>query len=218
MPMSEQQLKDALKVYFIMGSTNCKGRCPKEVLSKAIKGGITMFQFREKGIGALKGVEKYKLAQELQVICNRSNIPFIINDDIELALSLNADGVHIGQEDEPAQTVREKLNNKILGISVHNIQEARQAIENGADYFGVGPVFPTTTKEDTDKVQGVSIISELRTHGINTPIVGIGGITAENAESVMEAGADGVSVITAISHEDYVETASRRLKETVLGN
>lgn len=214
---SQQKLKNALKVYFIMGSTNCNGRCPKEVLSAAIKGGITMFQFREKGDGALTGQEKYALAEELQFICKEADIPFIVNDDIELALSINADGVHIGQDDEPAQHVREKLKNKILGISVHNIQEARQEIKNGADYFGVGPIYSTKTKEDANKVQGLTIITELRASGITTPIVGIGGITADKAASVIDAGADGVSIITAISHADDIEIASRRLKESVLG-
>ena len=108
------------------------------------------------------------MAEELQFICKEANIPFIVNDDIELALSINADGVHIGQDDEPAQHVREKLKNKILGISVHNIQEARQEIKNGADYFGVGPIYPTKTKEDANKVQGLTIITELRASGITT--------------------------------------------------
>ncbi|WP_338469328.1 thiamine phosphate synthase [Niallia sp. XMNu-256] len=212
---SKYDVKNALKVYFIMGSNNCNGRCPKEVLFQAIEGGITMFQFREKGEGSLKGIEKIKLAEELQMICQQANIPFIVNDDIELALLLNADGVHIGQEDEPAQNVREKLRDKIVGISVHNIQEAKQAIKNGADYFGVGPIFPTVTKKDTNKVQGIRIISELRKNGIHIPLVGIGGITTENASSVIKAGADGISIITAISHAENVELAAKKLSESV---
>src|SRR3954447_12015816 len=117
-------LRESLHVYFIMGSTNCL-KNPVEVLKEAIAGGITFFQFREKGEGALTGVEKYRLAKELQSICSESHIPFIVNDDIELALEINADGAHIGQEDEPVKTVRDRIGEgKILGISVHSTEEA----------------------------------------------------------------------------------------------
>ena len=208
-------LKRALKLYFILGSANCMGRSPSKILTEAIEGGITMFQFREKGTGALTGSEKYGLAEELQNICKKASIPFIVNDDIELALALHADGIHIGQDDEPAQLVRERMKGKILGISVHNMKEAQQAISVGADYFGVGPIFPTSTKEDTNDVQGVKVISEFRTNGITIPIVGIGGITGENAASVIEAGADGVSVITAISQAENVQIAASRIRENI---
>jgi thiamine-phosphate pyrophosphorylase len=211
----KENLKRALKLYFILGSANCMGRSPSKVLSEAIEGGITMFQFREKGTGALTGSEKYGLAEELQNICKKASIPFIVNDDIELALALHADGIHIGQDDEPAQLVRERMKGKILGISVHNMKEAQQAISVGADYFGVGPIFPTSTKEDTNDVQGVKVISEFRTNGITIPIVGIGGITSENAASVIEAGADGVSVITAISQAENVQIAASRIRENI---
>jgi thiamine-phosphate pyrophosphorylase len=211
----KENLKRALKLYFILGSANCMGRSPSKVLSEAIEGGITMFQFREKGTGALTGSEKYGLAEELQNICKKASIPFIVNDDIELALALHADGIHIGQDDEPAQLVRERMKGKILGISVHNMKEAQQAISVGADYFGVGPIFPTSTKEDTNDVQGVKVISEFRTNGITIPIVGIGGITGENAASVIEAGADGVSVITAISQAENVQIAASRIRENI---
>lgn len=212
--MSEEALRTFLRVYFIMGSINCK-KDPVEVLSEAIAGGISLFQFREKGNGALEGDKKYALAEELQFICKKRQIPFIVNDDIDLALALNADGVHIGQEDDPIEVVREKIKDKILGVSVHNIEEATIALEQGADYFGVGPIFPTKTKETSNPVQGVSIIHELRSYGFTIPIVGIGGITAKNAASVIQAGADGVSVITAISHTENVKTAANEIKEKV---
>ena len=211
----KENLKSALKLYFILGSVNCMERSPSKVLSEAIEGGITMFQFREKGKDALTGSEKYALAEELQDICKKADIPFIVNDDIELALALNADGIHIGQDDEPAGKVRERMKDKILGISVHNMKEAGQAIAAGADYFGVGPIFPTSTKKDTNDVQGVKIISEFRTNGITIPIVGIGGITGENAASVIEAGADGVSIISAISQAENIQLAAKRIRENI---
>ena len=215
MKMNEEALRSALRLYFIMGSLNCR-KHPAEVLTEAIAGGITFFQFREKGNGALKGKQKYALAEELQFICKKSQIPFIVNDDIELALALNADGVHIGQDDEKIEVVRKKIGKKILGVSVHNIEEAKTAVQNGADYFGVGPIFPTKTKEDTNPVQGLSIIQELRSEGYTLPLVGIGGIHAQNAASVIEAGADGISLISAISLAHHVQEAARELAQKVL--
>ncbi|MDN3015366.1 thiamine phosphate synthase [Paenibacillus sp. BSR1-1] len=211
-----KNLRDYLKVYFIMGSPNCL-KDPAEVLKEAIAGGITLFQFREKGEGALTGEDKNTLARELQSICREHHIPFIVNDDIELALAIDADGVHIGQEDESVKTVRKKIGDKLLGVSVHSTEEAMTAIREGADYFGIGPVFPTKTKVDAKPSRGTELIETLRKNGYQTPIVGIGGITAENARSVVEAGADGVSVITAISHEKSPLEAAKKLKGAVTG-
>ncbi|WP_141432840.1 thiamine phosphate synthase [Bacillus sp. 03113] len=207
-------LRKALKVYFIMGSTNCFEN-PIDVLKEAISGGITFFQFREKGEGALIGAEKVTLAKELQRICKEHQVPFIVNDDIELAIVLDADGVHIGQEDEPISAVREKIGNKILGVSVHTMEEAETALQNGADYFGIGPVFATQTKKDARPTQGTQLIEALRSKGVQIPIVGIGGITTDNASSVVKAGADGVSVITAISHANSPAAAARVLRKKV---
>lgn len=207
-----ENLRKILKIYFIMGSVNCKNNNPAEILKEAIAGGITLFQYREKGESALKGGEKIALAKELQAICRNHQIPFIVNDDIELALSIDADGVHIGQEDESVETVRTRIGKqKILGVSVHSIEEAQAAIRDGADYFGIGPVFLTTTKSDAKASQGTKLIEALRAEGYTIPIVGIGGITAENASSVVEAGADGVSVITAISQAVSPRSAAKAL-------
>lgn len=210
------ELRDALKVYFIMGSNNCL-KDPREVLEEAIKGGITLFQFREKGENALQGEAKFRLAKELQQLCRNAEIPFIVNDDIDLALALDADGVHIGQEDEPVETVRERIGEKILGVSVHTKAEAFAALRDGADYFGIGPVFQTMTKSDAKAVQGTTLIQELRKQGVTIPIVGIGGIIAKNAASVVEAGADGVSVITAISKTPSPLEAAKALAKSVKG-
>jgi thiamine-phosphate pyrophosphorylase len=199
--ISNEKMRELLRVYFIMGSNNCQ-KAPLEVITEALEGGITLFQFREKGKGALTGEKKY-------------NVPFIVNDDVDLAIALDADGVHIGQEDESAERVREKIGDKILGVSVHNLEEARKAIAQGADYIGVGPVFPTKTKEDAKEVQGTSLILSLRKNGIQIPMVGIGGINAENASEVIKAGADGVSVITAISLAESPFESSKQLAMTV---
>jgi thiamine-phosphate pyrophosphorylase len=212
--ISPEQMKNLLKLYFIAGSTNCFAE-PVKVLEDAISGGITIFQYREKGEGCLNDFEKLELGKELQEVCRQSGIPFIVNDDLELALELDADGIHIGQEDEDAALVRGKIGNKILGVSVHTLEEAETAKLAGADYFGVGPIFPTATKKDTRPVQGTALLEQLKDFGI--PIVGIGGINADNAGAVMAAGADGVSVITAISQAGDVKEAAIRLKKIVCG-
>lgn len=207
-------LRNNLKVYFIMGSNNCVIK-PVDVLTEAIEGGVTFFQFREKGTGALSGEDKRRLAIELQSICKQNSIPFIVNDDVELALSIDADGVHIGQEDETIENVRQRFGDKILGVSVHSEEEAEAAISAGADYLGIGPIFSTTTKEDAKPAAGVSLIQLLREKDILIPIVGIGGITSTNASSVMDAGADGVAVITAISHADSPRGQTKELVQAV---
>ena len=110
----QQQIKQQLSVYFIMGTTNTS-RHPLDVVKEAIQGGITMFQFREKGEGALQGEEKKQLARDIQALCQEANVPFIVNDDVQLAVDLDADGVHVGQEDTNAQDVRQRIGNKLLG-------------------------------------------------------------------------------------------------------
>lgn len=200
-----------------MGSNNCY-KAPEQVLKEAIAGGITLFQFREKGNGAFVGDEKYQLAKSLQQICRTNGIPFIVNDDVDLAMELNADGIHVGQDDESVENIRKKIGNKILGVSAHSIEEAKKAVDCGADYLGIGPIFPTSTKEDAKAVQGTSLIEKLRENHFSIPLVGIGGITPFNAQVVMEAGADGVSVITAISKEKNITEAARLLKMNVLGH
>ncbi|MDP4164237.1 MAG: thiamine phosphate synthase [Bacillota bacterium] len=214
MRVTSENLRKQLKVYFIMGSNNCL-MDPLEVIREALEGGVTIFQFREKGNKALTGAEKTKLAKSIHALCREYGVPFIVNDDIELALALQADGVHIGQEDEGASLVRARIGTGILGVSVHSVEEAKKAVAEGADYLGIGPIFPTSTKEDAKDANGTALIETLRSQGISIPIVGIGGITADNAGIVMEAGADGVSVITAISMAESPVESTRSLATAV---
>lgn len=211
----QHEIEEFLQLYFIMGSTNCK-KDPVYVLKQAIEGGITLFQFREKGVGALEGLKKKKLAEKLHRVCKDAGIPFIINDDVELAVELYADGIHVGQEDLAANLVREKAADMILGVSTHTIGEAEKAIEDGADYLGLGPIYPTVSKDDARAVSGLTIIENFRKNGIIIPIVGIGGITAANARDVIQAGANGVSLISAIAAADDVKKASEELKRAVI--
>lgn len=207
--MNSEHLRDLLKVYFIMGSVNCR-KAPVKILQEAVAGGITMFQFREKGSGSLSNKAKFNLGRRLQKICHANGVPFIVNDDIDLAIALDADGIHVGQEDTPAKALRQLLGeNKIIGVSAHTLEEAKQAITDGADYLGVGPIYPTSSKDDARAVQGTQIINELRSSGITIPLVGIGGITLHNAAPVMAAGADGISIISAIAGAEDIPTTVR---------
>ncbi|WP_353733609.1 thiamine phosphate synthase [Rossellomorea vietnamensis] len=204
-------LRDSLSCYFVMGSTNCTDD-PRKVLRDALSSGVTMFQFREKGENCLTGTEAVNLAADLHAICKEHKVPYIVNDNIDLALEIEADGVHIGQEDGDAEEIRKRMgSSKILGISAHSLTEANAAIKAGADYLGVGPMYPTMTKNDTRPVSGPILIEELKTYGIQLPIVGIGGINANNAAEVLHAGADGVAVISCLSSSRDPKSSVRNL-------
>ncbi|WLV25576.1 thiamine phosphate synthase [Aciduricibacillus chroicocephali] len=196
-----------LRKYFVMGSQNCV-RAPGMLLEEAARSGITAFQFREKGPGSVFGGDKIRLGKRFRDICKRYNIPFIINDDIELIDFLEADGIHLGQQDAKADEIRAKYPDLIIGLSVSNMEEAKSPQIEYADYLGAGPVFWTATKVDAKQATGVEWIEQLRVLYPDKPIVGIGGIKPENAQSVLEAGADGVAIISAI-------TRSKNVQETI---
>ncbi|EPZ39366.1 MULTISPECIES: thiamine phosphate synthase [Anoxybacillus] len=208
-------MKQKLSLYFVMGSVDCT-KDPLAVLDEAIEGGITMFQFREKGKGALTGVEKYRLAEKLFERCLAHNIPFIVNDDVDLALALQADGVHVGQEDEAAERVRDRIGDRYLGVSVHNLNEVKQALSARADYVGLGPIFPTVSKKDAKQACGLAMIKHIRAHEKHVPLVAIGGITQQTAKQVIEAGADGIAVISAICRAEQIREQTKRLYEIVM--
>ncbi|MEK4852590.1 thiamine phosphate synthase [Paenibacillus sp. FSL H7-0756] len=213
--IDSEDIRRLLKLYFIMGSVNCR-LSPEDTLTAAADGGITLFQFREKGPSALKGAALLHLGQQLRQICRAYNIPFIVNDDLELAAALDADGIHVGQDDLPARLIREQLGeHKIIGVSAHNLTEARQAIADGADYLGIGPVYPTSSKDDAQAVRGTTVIEELRRSGLTIPVVGIGGITLENAPPVIRAGADGISIISAIAGAEDIRETTRRFAQLI---
>ncbi|WP_068785272.1 thiamine phosphate synthase [Paenibacillus phocaensis] len=208
--MEVDRLRKLLRTYLVIGSPNCR-EDPLQVLEAALDGGVTLVQFREKGPGALAGEPLRALAVQLQAACRRRGVPFLVNDDVELALAIDADGVHVGQEDETAARVRARIGDRILGVSAHTAAEAERAVEQGADYLGIGPIYPTASKADAKPPQGPAVLRELRALGIAVPLVGIGGITAETAGEVIRAGADGVAVISAITLADEVREAASRL-------
>ncbi|UJW56981.1 thiamine phosphate synthase [Bacillus sp. A116_S68] len=213
---TQDDVKSRLRLYFICGSTNVNRPLPT-ILREAISGGITMFQFREKGTNSLTGDKKLALACELQVICQEHHIPFIINDDVALAVKLNADGIHVGQGDESAASVREKIGrDKILGVSANTLADAKQAIKDGATYIGTGPMYETSSKDDADDVCGPERIKEFRQRGLTIPIVAIGGITADNTPPILAAGANGVSIISAIAGASSPAEAAARFNKAIV--
>ena len=199
-----------------MGSQDCMKWTPEETLTLAIEGGITCFQYREKGTSTLGDIEKYRLGTKLRDLCGEHEIPFIVNDDLPLAIALEADGIHVGQEDEKASYAREKIGpNKLLGVSTHTIAEGIQAVHDGADYLGIGPIYPTISKADTVKQQSPSVFTEFRKAGISLPFVAIGGINSTNAEFVMKSGANGLAIISDICRAKDISEHTKRLRRIV---
>lgn len=199
-----------LNKYFIMGTINCK-RDPLLVLEDALQAGITIFQLREKGKNALKGDEYIQFARQCQKLCKIYNVPFIINDDVELALTLDADGIHVGQEDTEVEKFRSFAENKIVGVSVHTMEQLELAMANGADYAGIGPIYQTTSKDDARASVGLKLLEEAKSQYPKFPIVAIGGISTENSFTVRQTGVNGVAVISAISQSNNVNETVNRL-------
>lgn len=204
--------KQLLETYFIMGSQDVVGN-PLNLLEEALKNGVTLFQWREKGTHSLTGYAYVQFARDCQALCKRYDVPFIVNDDVELAIQLDADGIHVGQDDVDAKKVREQLPYKILGVSVHTQKELQQAIQDGADYVGIGPIFSTQSKKDAKKPAGTTFLSEAAQSTPTLPIVAIGGIQPEHVYDLRQAGADGVSIISAISKAENPGEATQAFRK-----
>lgn len=207
--------REDLAVYFIMGSDNCGESDPLYVLNEALVGGITCFQYREKGLTAKVGEEKEALARAMQRLCQKFNVPFIVNDDLELALTLKADGIHVGQDDYSVDQIKAVApDDFIIGVSATSDKEAVQAVRDGADYIGVGPIKPTRTKDDAKTPIGLEGIRSIRAVVNDQPLVAIGGIGLNDVFDILRSGADGVSVISAISLADNPRRVVQLMRET----
>ena len=179
---------------------------------EAILGGTTFLQIREK---ELNEADFEKEALELQALCKKYKIPFIVNDNVELAKKIDADGVHVGQEDMNACKVRELLGpNKILGVSAQTVEEAILAEKQGADYLGVGAVFPTGSKSDAIDVSHETLKAICK--AVKIPVVAIGGITKDNLCQLKGSGIAGISVISAIFAQKDIKAAAEELKKRTL--
>lgn len=176
-------------------------------IEEAIKGGTTVVQLREKTADTL---DFYDLALKVKEITSKYNVPLIINDRVDIALAIDADGVHVGQSDMPCEVTRKLIGeDKILGVSASTIDEAKKAQKDGADYIGTGAVFPTQTKDDADSVtkQELKEIVE----SIDIPVVAIGGINIENAHELADTGISGLSVVSAIMSSNNPRKSSEEL-------
>ncbi|RAI79844.1 thiamine phosphate synthase [Macrococcoides goetzii] len=194
-----------LRVYFIAGTQDTSDGNLERVLQEALEAGITLYQFREKGPNALTGEAKEILARKLFEKCKAKGVPFIVNDDIELAKKIDADGIHLGQDDEKIENIIEDFNDKIIGLSVGNFAEYDQSDLTHVDYIGVGPVYETSSKSDAKKPGGIELIRKMRLYDEDIPIVAIGGITSTNSEMIIAAGADGISTISSITKSDDIK-------------
>ena len=174
----------------------------------ALKGGVTCVQLREKELDEAAFLQE---AKDIQALCRRYGVPFIVNDNVDIAVACGADGVHVGQEDMEAGEVRRRVGeNMILGVSVHTVEEARRAVQNGADYLGLGAVFPTSTKTDVD----VMPRETLRTIccAVDVPIVAIGGLNRGNILQLSGSGVDGVALVSAIFGAENIEESCQELR------
>ena len=176
-------------------------------IEEAIKGGTTVVQIREKTAATL---DFYNLALKVKEITTKYNVPLIINDRVDVALAIDADGVHVGQSDMPCDVTRRLIGeNKILGVSAATIEEAQKAQKDGADYIGTGAVFPTQTKDDAPSVTKQELKEIV--DSIDIPVVAIGGITLENAHELVDTGISGLSVVSAIMSSDNPKKSSEEL-------
>lgn len=176
-------------------------------IEEAIKGGVTVVQIREKTADTL---DFYNLALKVKEITTKYDVPLIVNDRVDIALAIDADGVHVGQSDMPCDVTRKLIGqNKILGVSAATVKEAKKAENDGADYIGTGAVFPTATKDDADSVTK----DELKeiVESIDIPVVAIGGINLNNARELNDTGIAGLSVVSAIMSSDNPKKSSQEL-------
>ena len=194
-------------VYLVTDRNVLKGKKLIAAIEESIKGGAGIIQLREKNISSR---EFLNIAEEVKQITDKYDIPLIINDRIDIALAVNASGVHLGQEDMPCKKARKILGkDMIIGVSAHNLEEALKAQEDGADYIGCGAVFTTTTKSDTTNIE-ISDIKRIK-ESIKIKMVAIGGINEENISKLQGTGIDGVAVVSAILSKENIKKATEEL-------
>ena len=179
-----------------------------EQVESALKGGVTCVQLREK---ELDEEEFLKEAMELSALCRKYGVPFFVNDNVEIAIKCHADGIHVGQEDMEVAKVRQRVgDDMMIGVSVHSVEEALEAVRNGADYLGVGAMFSTATKTDVDVLPKETLSSICA--AVDIPVVAIGGINKSNISQLSGTGVDGVALVSAIFAAEDIESECRQLR------
>ncbi len=200
--------REMMRLYAVTDRSWLNGQTLYEQVEQALKGGVTLVQLREKGLGAEQFLQE---ARQIQQLCRRFGVPLIINDSIEVALAVDADGVQLGQDDANAAQARQLLGkDKIIGVSAHNVQEALQAVQDGADYLGSGAVFGSGTKTNVSTLP-MQTLREICS-AVPIPVVAIGGITEQNLQHLSGSGISGAAVVSAIFAQENIEEAAIRLR------
>ena len=201
--------KKDLLLYAVTDRSWLGGHTLYQDVEAAIKGGATFIQLREKNLDEAHFLEE---AKEIKELCKKYQVPFVINDNVDIALAMDADGVHVGQSDMEAGAVREKLGpDKIIGVSAQTVEQALLAEQKGADYLGVGAVFPTGSKDDAVEVSHETL--KAICEAVKIPVIAIGGISRKNVMELKGSGICGVAVISAIFAKPDIEAAAKELKE-----
>lgn len=206
-----KSIKEAMALYAVTDRGWLKDQTLLEQVKEALEGGATFVQLREKKLDEETFLQE---AIEIQKLCKEYDVPFVVNDNVEIAYKMNADGVHVGQKDMEAGKVREKLGpDKIIGVTANTVETALRAQESGADYIGVGAVFGTTTKEDAETITHEQL-KEICA-AVDIPVVAIGGISKDNVLQLAGTGIDGIAVVSAIFAQADIVSATKELKEKV---
>lgn len=201
--------KSSLLLYAVTERSWLKNRTLHDAVEEALKAGVTFLQLREKNLDYDSFLQ---LAIEIKKIADKYNVPFVINDNVDVAIACGADGVHVGQEDMDAKEVRKIIGpDKILGVSAETVEQAIRAEQSGADYLGVGAVFPSPTKLDAEVVSFETLKEICKT--VSIPVVAIGGINEDNAMRLAGSGIAGIAVISAIFAKDDITAAVKKLRE-----
>ncbi len=199
-------------LYLVTDRGLSKGRRTFDIVRQAIQGGVTVVQLREKTASTREFLEE---AEIIISLCHDNNVPLIINDRLDIALAIDADGVHLGQDDMPIHFARKIIGkNKIIGVSAFTENEALEARRNGADYIGVSPIFTTPTKPELEQGLGLEGLRKIK-RVVDIPLVAIGGLDRQNAYDIIRAGAAGVAVVSAIVSADDPERAARDIKSEI---
>lgn len=194
-------------IYLVTDDGCLQGRALLDCVSEALDGGVTLVQYRAK---TASSAEMYAEALQLKALCDSFNVPLIINDRLDIAMAVGAAGVHLGQDDLPCAAARKILGEDyIIGVSAHNPAEAKAALQSGADYLGCGAVFGTATKADVKKLGTEGLEAICKAKGL--PVVGIGGVTADNYREVRAAGADGAAIVSGILAQPDIRAMVRAI-------
>lgn len=194
-------------IYLVTDDGCLQGRALLDCVREALEGGVTLVQYRAK---TASSAEMYAEALQLKALCDSFNVPLIINDRLDIAMAVGAAGVHLGQDDLPCAAARKILGEDyIIGVSAHNPAEAKAALQSGADYLGCGAVFGTATKADVQKLGTDGLAAICKAKGL--PVVGIGGVTADNYREVRAAGADGAAIVSGILAQPDIRATVRAI-------